>query len=93
MRLQTVDDKTGVRISTVLLPFTHNGGIYETCIFDEANRGKTQVNPLSPLAKYASYVCPSEVVARYYTQAQAEAGHEEWVKKVAAKGYEAVNDA
>lgn len=105
--LKTTDDKSGVLISTVLLKVDHSdlSGNYETCIFDEANRGKRSPLELSAtprgigslsgpavlatLQKIHAEGCDSEVVERYHSAELARAGHEKWVARVAERGYAA----
>lgn len=86
--LKTADDKSGVLISTVLLPVDHSqlGGNYETCIFDEANRGCRLV-----LGRMRN-MCDSDVVERYQTIELARVGHEKWVERVARLGFAAVKE-
>jgi hypothetical protein len=58
----------GVDVSTIALSYTGFGTGYETCLFYPSGTREIE----------------SEVVRRYASQEQAEAGHAEWVEKLAA---------
>lgn len=58
----------GVDVSTINLSHTGFGAGYETCLFYPSGTREIE----------------SEVVGYYATQDQAEAGHAEWVEKLAA---------
>ncbi len=66
----TVTDVSNVRISTVLLPFPHMGGQYETCVFLLNSEGSS---------------IESNVVNRYETWDKALEGHERIVKHFRSK--------